>query len=106
MNRTLKPSEKIGSAWYALNWKRSEKTVFKMQQGIDRASQGGDGAAVRKLERLLQGSWSAKRLAVRKVTQDNGGKRTAGVHPWAKAGNGRSSKAGTQTGTGPKGLDI
>jgi RNA-directed DNA polymerase len=34
---------------------------------------------VHRLQRLLLSSWSAKCLAVRKVTQDNRGKRTAGV---------------------------
>src|SRR5262249_2153210 len=44
-----------------------------------RASRRGDNKAVHRLERLLMRSWSARCLAVRRVTQDNRGKRTAGV---------------------------
>ena len=39
----------------------------------------GDVKIVRKLQKTLMRSWSAKALAVRKVTQDNQGKKTAGV---------------------------
>jgi RNA-directed DNA polymerase len=64
---------------YALPWKRFERQVFKLQQRIYRASRRGETKAVHKLQRLLMTSWAAKCLAVRKVTQDNRGKRTAGV---------------------------
>lgn len=65
--------------WNTLPWKRLERQVFKLQQRIYRASRRGDTKAVRQLQRLLMTSWAAKALAVRKVTQDNRGKRTAGV---------------------------
>ena len=65
--------------WNTLPWKRLERQVFKLQQRIYRASRRGDTKAVRQLRRLLMTSWAAKALAVRKVTQDNRGKRTAGV---------------------------
>jgi RNA-directed DNA polymerase len=65
--------------WKDLPWKTFERQVFKLQKRIYRASLRGDVRAVHELQRLLTGSWSAKCLAVRKVTQDNRGKRTAGV---------------------------
>jgi RNA-directed DNA polymerase len=65
--------------WKALPWKTIERRVFKLQQRIYRASQRGDRKAVHRLERLLTRSWSARLLAVRRVTQDNQGKKTAGV---------------------------
>jgi RNA-directed DNA polymerase len=65
--------------WKHLPWKRFERQVFKLQTRIYRAKQRGNVTAVRKLQRLLVRSWSAKCLAVRRVTQDNRGKRTAGV---------------------------
>jgi len=65
--------------WNALPWKRFERQVFKLQQRIYRASRRGDRKAVHRLQRLLMTSWAARCLAVRKVTQDNRGKRTAGV---------------------------
>jgi RNA-directed DNA polymerase len=43
------------------------------------ASQASKTDLVHKLQRLLIHSWSAKCLAVRRVTQDNQGKKTAGV---------------------------
>lgn len=65
--------------WKAVPWKRFERQVFKLQKQIYRASQRGDVKTVHRLQRLLMRSWAAKCLAVRKVTQDNRGKKTAGV---------------------------
>lgn len=65
--------------WQDLPWKKIERAVFKLQKRIYQASQRGDTKAVHKLQRLLISSWSARCLAVRRVTQDNRGKNTAGV---------------------------
>lgn len=46
---------------------------------IYKASHRGDVRTARRLQKLLTKSWSAKCLAVRRVTQDNQGKKTAGV---------------------------
>ena len=73
---TARPSV---SEWKDLNWRSLQLTVWKIQMRIFKASQRGDKRAVHRLERLLMRSWSAKCLAVRRVTQDNRGKKTAGV---------------------------
>lgn len=65
--------------WDTVPWKQIQRDVFKLQKRIYRASSRGDVKTVRKLQRLLIKSRSARLLAVRKVTQDNQGKRTAGV---------------------------
>ncbi len=65
--------------WNTLPWKKFQRNVFKLQKRIYQASQRGDVKTVRKLQRLLMKSWSAKSMAVRRVSQDNQGKRTAGV---------------------------
>jgi RNA-directed DNA polymerase len=65
--------------WNNIPWKAAEKNVFKLQNRIYRASQRNDIKTVHKLQRLLIKSQSAKCLAVRRVTQDNQGKKTAGV---------------------------
>jgi len=65
--------------WSTLPWRTLTRQVFKLQKRIYQASQRGDVKAVHQLQRLLMQSWSAKCLAVRKVTQDNRGKHTAGV---------------------------
>lgn len=74
---TMKP--KLMDEWNNLPWKKIERSVFKLQQRIYRASQRGDGKTVHKLQRLLLNARAAKLLAVRKVTQDNQGKKTAGI---------------------------
>ena len=66
--------------WNNVNWPKLERTVFKLQKRIYQASQRGDVKAVHKLQKTLLNSWSAKMLATRRVTQDNGGKRRAGVN--------------------------
>lgn len=65
--------------WKDLPWREYQRKVFKLQKRIYQAARCGDVKAVHRLQRLLIKSWSAKCLAVRRVTQDNQGKRTAGV---------------------------
>src|SRR5262249_35295485 len=65
--------------WNTLPWTHIQRQVFKLQKRIYRATRRHDVRTVRKLQRLLLHSWSARLLAVRHVTQDNRGKRTAGV---------------------------
>lgn len=56
-----------------------QRRVFKLRKRLDRASCCGNVKAVHKLQRLLLKAWSARCLAVRRVTQDNAGKKTAGL---------------------------
>lgn len=72
---TAKPMDE----WKDIPWKKIARNVFKLQKRIYQASNRGDVKIVRKLQRLLIRSRSAKLLAVRKVTQDNQGKRSAGI---------------------------
>ncbi|NEQ62611.1 MAG: RNA-directed DNA polymerase, partial [Moorea sp. SIO4A1] len=67
------------SEWNKVNWRKLEMTLFKLQKRIYRASQRGDVRVVRKLQKTLMKSWSAKMIAVRRVTQENKGKKTAGI---------------------------
>lgn len=72
-------SDQASETWKALPWKKFEKHVFRIQKRIFRASQRGNRRAVQKLQKLLMKSEAARMLAVRRVTQDNQGKKTAGV---------------------------
>jgi RNA-directed DNA polymerase len=72
-------SLKTTAEWRLINWRKLERRVFKLQKRIYRASSRGDIKALRKLQKMLMKSWSARALAVRRVTQDNQGKKTAGV---------------------------
>jgi RNA-directed DNA polymerase len=65
--------------WNQLPWKKIQAKIFKLQRRIYRASQQGNVKLVHRLQRLLIKSWYGRLLAVRRVTQDNQGKRTAGV---------------------------
>ncbi len=65
--------------WETLPWKQIQRTVFKLQKRIYRAAGRDDIRTVHTLQRLLLKSQSARLLAVRRVTQENQGKRTAGV---------------------------
>lgn len=65
--------------WKDIPWRDIERRAFKLQKRIYQASRHGNKVKVRKLQKLLLSSWQAKCLAVRKVTQDNKGKKTAGV---------------------------
>ncbi|ABG49926.1 RNA-directed DNA polymerase [Trichodesmium erythraeum IMS101] len=65
--------------WKDINWKKVEKYVFKLQKLIYRASSRGEIRKMRKYQKLLTKSYYALLLAVRRVTQDNQGKKTAGI---------------------------
>jgi RNA-directed DNA polymerase len=65
--------------WNTISWRKIQRNVFKLQKRIYQASRRGDVKAMRKLQRLLMKSWSARLLATQRVTQDNQGKKTAGV---------------------------
>jgi RNA-directed DNA polymerase len=65
--------------WNSIIWKKVRKVVFNLQKRIYKATKSGSYKKAKSLIRLLQHSRSGAMLAVRKVTQDNMGKRTAGV---------------------------
>src|ERR671924_588870 len=76
------PTESKGTTsetWNSVPWKKLEQHCFRIQKRIYQASQRGNTRAVHKLQKLLMKSEAARTLAVRRVTQDNQGKRTAGV---------------------------
>lgn len=70
---------KVRYEWNTVPWRKLEKSVFKLQKRIYRASECNDIKKVHSLQRLLLKSTSAKLLSVRRVTQDNRGKKTAGI---------------------------
>ena len=65
--------------WSTIPWAKAEREVFKLQKRIYQASLHGNQKTVHQLQRLMMKSWWACLLAVRRVTQENQGKRTAGV---------------------------
>jgi len=74
-----KTSVKTTVEWNQTNWRKLQRRVFKLQKRIFQASNRADLRAVRRLQKTLMRSWSGRMLSVRRVTQDNQGKKTAGV---------------------------
>ncbi|AMW29468.1 reverse transcriptase N-terminal domain-containing protein [Arthrospira platensis] len=74
-----KPIKTTNNAWKAIPWAKVQRKVFKLQKRIFQAAKSGPDAKVRRWQRLLVKSSYARLLAVRRVTQDNQGKKTAGV---------------------------
>ena len=65
--------------WNEIDWRKVEKSVFKLQKRIYQASIKSNVQKLRRLQKTLLNSHYAKLLAVRRVSQDNAGKKTAGV---------------------------
>ncbi|QJB27340.1 group II intron reverse transcriptase/maturase [Limnospira fusiformis] len=65
--------------WKQIPWAKVQRKVFKLQKRIYQAAKSGHDAKARRLQRLLVKSYYARLLAVRRVTQDNRGRKTAGV---------------------------
>src|SRR5438067_9432991 len=63
----------------SLPWGSLEQQVVRMQKQISQASQRGDKQAVHHLQQQLMEAEAARLLAVRRVTEENQGKDTAGV---------------------------
>lgn len=64
--------------WHAINWQKVGKNVRRLQGRIVKARQENRRGKVKALQRLLTHSFSAKALAVRRVTE-NLGRKTPGV---------------------------
>ncbi len=64
--------------WHAIDWRSAHREVRRLQARIVKATQAGRWGKVKALQHLLTHSYSAKVLAVKRVT-DNEGKRTPGV---------------------------
>lgn len=65
--------------WNSLNWLHIKRYVEKLQQRIYRAESLGNNRKVRELQRLLMRSNSALLVSIKRITQMNKGKKTAGV---------------------------
>lgn len=65
--------------WKSLPWKQFEKTLFRLQHRLYKASREGDLVACKKIQSLIAGSACSRYLAVRQVSQLNTGRKTAGV---------------------------
>jgi RNA-directed DNA polymerase len=67
------------NSWKEIPWSTVEQTVFRLQLRIYKASAKDELEKMYKLQKLLISSRYARYWAVRKVTQENTGKKTPGV---------------------------
>ncbi len=65
--------------WTTVDWRQVERNVRNLRERIYRATMEGDYRKVRNLQKLLLRSQSNALQSVRRVTQINAGKKTAGV---------------------------
>ena len=79
MNKPNTDSQLKTVGWDYIDWQKVDRYVYKLQKRIYAASRRGEIKKVRKLQKTLMNSWSCKVLSVRRVTQENRGKKTAGV---------------------------
>ncbi len=65
--------------WSDINWKSVKKRVRNLRRRTYRAKQNGQWNKARSLMKLMLRSYSNLLLSVRRVTQENQGKKTAGI---------------------------
>jgi RNA-directed DNA polymerase len=65
--------------WQSVNWRKANRVVKNLRQRIFKATRQGNWSRVRSLQKLLLKSYSNVLLSVRRVTQINAGRRTAGI---------------------------
>src|SRR5256885_6100947 len=93
MTTTLEPTDKLDAMasvmvngledepfdWSRVDWDAAEDNVRRLRQRIFTASQVGDLATVRNLQKLMLRSYSNTLVSVRRVAQLNAGRKTAGI---------------------------
>jgi RNA-directed DNA polymerase len=65
--------------WRQIDWRRTEADVRRLRQRIFTASKAGDLKRVRRLQKLMLRSRANTLVSVRRVTERNAGRLTAGV---------------------------
>ena len=65
--------------WDAVDWRQAEDDVRRLRQRIFTASKAGDLKKVRSLQRMMLRSRANALVSVRRVTEVNAGRKTAGV---------------------------
>jgi len=72
------PEDEI-TGWLAVDWQQVEDDVRRLRQRIFTASQAGDQKRVRNLQKLMLRSRANTLMSVRRVTEINAGRTTAGI---------------------------
>jgi RNA-directed DNA polymerase len=65
--------------WWRVDWRNAEDNVRRLRQRIFTATRAGDLKTVRSLQKLMLRSRSNALVSVRRVTEINAGRKTAGI---------------------------
>ncbi|MGW2940192.1 reverse transcriptase N-terminal domain-containing protein, partial [Streptomyces sp. NPDC001156] len=76
---TVNGPEDDPTDWLSIDWQATEGEVRRLRQRIFTASQAGDLKRVRNLQKLMLRSRSNTLMSVRRVTEVNAGRKTAGI---------------------------
>jgi len=72
-------SEDVPFGWDVVNWRSAERDIQRLRHRIFVAEQAGDRKKVRSLQRLMLRSWSNTLVSVRRATEQNTGRKSAGI---------------------------
>ncbi len=78
-NAEMLRSDHVLSDWNSIDWKKIERRVKRLRNGIYQATKKENMKEVSHLQKLLLNSFAAKVLAIKRVTQINDGRKTAGI---------------------------
>src|SRR5436190_23864202 len=67
------------TVWDFVDWRKASRIVTNLRQRLFRAARANDHRKVRSLQKLMLRSYSNILMSVRRVTQVNAGRNTAGV---------------------------
>ena len=79
MEQSIEPTVKHNDQWTQINWDSHNHHVRRLQERIFCATQDKKWQLVKNLQKLLVRSHAACLIAVKRVTQENQGKYTAGI---------------------------
>src|SRR5258705_10170237 len=71
--------EDLGFSWDTVRWRQVEAQVRRLRQRIFTATRDGDLKRVRSLQKLMLRSFANTLVSVRRVTEINAGRLTAGI---------------------------
>ena len=93
-------------SWNSVNWAEVHRTTRRLQTLIAKAVGNGDWRGARRLQRLLAHSTSGKLLAVRRVTENHGGKTPGVDHVTWPTPESKASAVGTLFSRGYRALPL
>ncbi len=79
MTQIIEQTKKLRKQWEEIDWDHHKNQVRRIQERIFRATRKQNWKQVKNIQKLLVRSHSARLIAVKRVTQENKGKNTAGI---------------------------